>query len=146
MRHAMIAAAVAATLSTALLGCKDEKTSAPPAANPPANAPAAAPTTAPAATGTPSLPAAVDDYTAKYAEYAKQVGDAMQNKKWDEAETAMKKLEDIKSKLSPDLQKAVEGLRTGLNAQKALQTGGIPGIPSTTQPSGGLPSIPGLGK
>ncbi len=79
----------------------------------------ALPSTGPAAgTGT-SGDTTTDAANAKAQTLLEQVQAAIKDKKWDDADALLKKLEDMKDKLSPDLQKQIATLRTAIDAGKA---------------------------
>src|SRR5690349_16799260 len=95
--------------------------------NPPA--PPAAPkvTPAPGTSGstTPTPGATANAADAQAQTLIQQVTDYIKNNKLDSADQALKQLEAMKSKLSPDMQKQVDNLRTMLDAAKAKA---IPGV------------------
>ncbi|HEX8912819.1 MAG TPA: hypothetical protein VF796_10705 [Humisphaera sp.] len=151
MRNAMIAAAVAATLSAALVGCKDEKTAAPPATQPAAATPAAG-TPAVSIPGLPTtLPAAANDALNQATEYMRQAGTSISQLKWEDAEKALDKYDAIKDKIPADkrgfMDSSAEALRNSIKQGKSSGStlnNALQGSPAT-QPTGGL-KIPGLGK
>ena len=55
----------------------------------------------------------------------------IKDKKWDEAQAVVQKLVDMKDKLSPDLQKEVDTLKTAIDAKNLKVPGNLPSVPGT---------------
>lgn len=133
-----------------VLGCKDDtKTPTAPPATPPtpqATTPPAVPelpgpSTRPtvpevAVPAIPAVPATVpsasptDAPSADAQSMLDKVEAAIKDKKWDDADSLLKKLEAMKDKLPADMQTKLGTLRTAIDAGKNLKLpGGLPGLP-----------------
>lgn len=97
--------------------------------------PATTPATPAAGTGTGTGTGASGDTAAADTQAqatVDQVKANIKDKKWDEADAALTKLEGMKDKLSPDMQKQVENLKTAVDAGKNLKLpAGLPSVPGT---------------
>ncbi|HWE96730.1 MAG TPA: hypothetical protein VG269_22410 [Tepidisphaeraceae bacterium] len=132
-----------------VMGCKKEETPATPTtpstpsqqpvpqsnSTTPATLPAIPPL--PTAPGVPAVPSsrpadaaavAPDAASADAQKLMEQIHKDIHEKKWDAADADMKKLEGMKDQLSTQMQTAVTGLRTQLDASKAASSLKIPGL------------------
>lgn len=129
-----------------VMGCKKEAPPAPPtvpsqpvpqsnSSTPPVTLPSVPPL--PSAPSVPAVPSSkpadaaattTDAASADAQKLMQQVAKDISDKKWDAADTDMKKLEGMKDQLSTQLQTAVTSMRTQLDASKAASSLKIPGL------------------
>lgn len=149
MRQMMIAAAFAAAVAAGLAGCKKEETTPAPAGSNGATTKPAADvsktvsdianmaTTQPAAAAA-AAQAALGDVMGDYQKYTKEATEAIAKFKWDDAEGAIKKLEELQPKLpesaKPGAASAIAALKDTVSKGKAANGGAAPVIPGNLIP------------